>query len=120
MKTLIIGLFSLTLFASSAAWGAQHRPSQKPPPGPLPQPGTPAICNWTSGIIVIVLTQTGDITAVACKKVGDKTIRYMSIDPGMKLAVEGDLGKVRKHKLPGEADPCIEWTISGRSYVYCW
>jgi hypothetical protein len=120
MKTLIIGLFSLALLASGAAWSAQHRPSQKPPPGPLPQPGVQAICNWSGGIIVIVLTQTGDITAVACNAVGGKPIRYKSIDPGMKLAVQGDLGKVRKHKIPGEADPCVTWVISGTSYSYCW
>ncbi|MCZ6772967.1 MAG: hypothetical protein O7G83_13460 [Proteobacteria bacterium] len=130
MKTFIIGMFSLALVASSAAWGAQHRPPVPPSPGPLPKPGIPAICNWTNGIIIIVLTQTGDIEAVACKNVGAKTIKYKPLDPnnpnvlpvpaGMKLKVEGSLGKVLKYKFPNEADPCVTWVIGGTSYTYCW
>ena len=121
MKTFIIGLFSLALLASGAAWG-QKRSPQEPPQGPLPQIGVPAVCNYTAGIIVIVLTKTSDIKAFACSKVEGKPItKRGSAKPGMTVVVEGDLGTIKKYKLTGEADPCVTWTTaSGTSYTFCW
>lgn len=118
MKTLIIGLFGLALLTSSAAWGAPRSPHG---PGPLPQIGTPAICTLTEGIIVIVLTKTGDIKAFACSKVNGKPItKENSVKPGMTLVVDGDLGKIEKHKKPGDPDPCVTWTSFGTSKTFCW
>ena len=121
MKTFIIGLFSLTLLASGAAWG-QSRSPQEPPQGPLPQIGVPAVCNYTAGIIVIVLTKTGDIKAFACSEVEGKSItKRDSALPGMTVVVEGALGTIKKKKLKSETDPCVTWTTaSGTSYTYCW
>ena len=120
MKTLIIGMFGLALLASGTAWG-QPRSPNGPPPGPLPQVGVPAVCNYTAGIMVIVLTKTGDINAFACSKVEGKSItREAKEKPGMTLVVEGPIGTIKKFKAANETDPCVTWVISGTSYTYCW
>lgn len=119
MKAFIIGLFSLALLVSSTAW-SQTRPPQNPQ-GPLPNIGTPAVCALTEGIIVIVLQKSGDVAAFACDRVGRRPInREDSVKPGMKPEVDGELGTIKKYKFPNETDPCIEWTIGGTSYIYCW
>ncbi len=119
MKAFIIGLFSLALLASGTAWSQTKPPNY--PTGPLPKIGTPAICTLTGGIIVIVLQKTGNVVAFACNRVDGKEIKKEnSRRPGMTLEVEGKLGPIKKYKLPGETDPCYEWTLGGTLYVYCW
>ena len=120
MKTFIIGLFGLALLASDAA-AAPQNPNY--PQGPFPQVGTPAVCNYTGGIIIIVITKSGDVTALACSEVNGKPITNESaLKPGLPStpAVKGGLGEIEKFKSPSDPDPCIVWTISGRSYFYCW
>lgn len=120
MKTLIIGLFGLALLASDAAAAARE---PKYPQGPFTQIGAPAICSLTEGIIVIVLQKTGDVAAFACSQVNGKSITYegTSLPIGYPTtAVDGPLGTIVKHKKPDDPDPCIEWTIGGTSYFYCW
>ncbi len=121
MKTLIIGLFGLALLTSSAAWGAPRSP-HGPAPGPLAKIGTPAICTLTGGIIVIVLQNTGDVVAFACNNIKGKTITYHTSLPAgyPTFAVDGDLGKIEKHKKPGDPDPCVTWTSFGTSKTFCW
>ncbi len=117
MKTLIIGLFSLALLASGAAWGFQE---PEYPPKVLPNLGTAAMCTTTDAVLVIVVNKLGNVKAWQCDKVGTKKIRK---EPGPKsgLTVKsvGSLGTITKH-ADTTGDPCETWVIGGTSYTFCW
>lgn len=116
MKTLLIGLFGLALFASDAA--AQSREPNYPQ---TPFPQKPAVCAITGGVIVVVVQATGNVAAFACDIVAGKSIENKTqLPPGLTLDVHGPLGTISKYKSSTDPDPCIVWAVSGTSYFYCW
>lgn len=123
MKTFVIALFSLVLFASGAAWG-QNPPEPKMPYANIPMlPGAPAICKTNNGILIIVVNSDGDVVARQCEKLGTKPIgRKVEPTTGLTVKSVGSLGSIMKWQDPtGKIpDPCVTWVISGTSYTYCW
>ncbi len=125
MKTLIIGLFSLTLFASGAAWSQSLPPVTPKPLGT--GAAVPAVCNNTKGVLIIVVNKFGNVQPFYCgnvlvnrvKKVIKKTDQLDPFKSWIKGA-EIDLGTVTRFQASGETDPCVWWNIGGRSYVFCW
>lgn len=126
MKTFIVGIFSLTLLATQAAGGAPGDQCVGPkcptyPHGAFPAIGVPAVCNFTAGIMVVVLQKTGDVTAFVCSLVeGQPIMKKDSEEAGMTLVKDGDLGIFKKYKRGNEPDPCYQWTVDGESHFYCW
>ena len=113
MKTLIIGLFSLTLLASGTAWGAE---------------GTLSLLkeNPCKGkqVLVIVVNHKGKVKGYRCNEL---TGPQKSINSQPRAFAEGkpnkrridDIGIAHKHWDSG-GDPCITWVSLGTSYTYCW
>ncbi len=120
MKTLIIGLFSLALLASGAAWGQSRSPAF--PQGNLPNLGSQNACQG-NGIMVIVVDNNGNVKAYKCAQARGRTIRREpQLDPKKTwtLTVYGSLGTISKYQATGETDPCEWWVIGGTSYYFCW
>ena len=114
MKTFIIGLFSLALLASGAAWG--H---------PLPSAVRGAASGGTcgGGVFAIVVMKNGTLVAKPCPGTthpGSLTGKAPAALAGQAAGVPATLGKITKYKLPSETDPCYHWTIDGVSEVFCW
>lgn len=132
MKALVIGfvgLFGLALLASdAAAQGASRKPTF--PSSPFLK-GATAVCQVTSGVLIIVIKNTGDVTALACNQVNGNNIENKaSIPPGLNPVVGGEpgspgdlgtLGYITKYASPGDPDPCINWVDGGGfKNIYCW
>lgn len=67
MKTFIVGLFSLVVLASGAAWG------HKDPEGTPNNKNLPALqgfCQANKGIFVILVKNDGEAHFAKCKEVG--------------------------------------------------
>ena len=114
MKTFIIGLFSLALLASGAAWG--H---------PLPSAVGGAASGGTcgGGVFAIVVMKNGTLVVKPCPKIthpGSRSGMTPAALAGQAAGVPATLGKITKYKLPSETDPCFEYTIDGISRVFCW
>ena len=113
MKTLIIGLFSLAMLASGAAWGGD---------GTLPQRNS-GLCKGQKNIFVIVIDNNGNRKAYACKEVTGKAITRKTVaerGPMPTRSGPHDLGNVTKYAPATAPDPCITWVSLGTSYTYCW
>ena len=133
MKTFLIGLFSLALLASGAAWAkgkpVAHPGSQNPGNQDLPLQSNAAVfkvCQTTGipkdrGAIVIEVRQNGDVKAWKCKGTTANPIKEQnSRDPGVDTLVKsGIIGHIQKY-TDGTGDPCFEYTIDGISRVFCW
>lgn len=113
MKTLIIGLFSLTVLAACAT---------PPKPDALLPPAGQGFCNANNGIFVIWVNNKGEKDAFVCPKIKGKSIRQENQrDPGVDIHVRTtDLGKAKKYRAQDETDPCIDWTVGGTRYYFCW
>lgn len=122
MKTFIVGLFSLVVLASGAAWG------HKDPEGTPNNKNLPALqgfCKANKGIFVILVKNDGKAHFAKCKEVGPaKPITKYDKHPDpvghSETLPSYTLGVILKTKPPGPGDPCIEWAVGGRSYYYCW
>ena len=112
MKTLIVGLLSLTVLSACA--------SVKVAGTPVPPAGQ-GFCNSNDGIFVIWINDEGKQSAFLCPKIKGQPINQLSeLPPGLVEVITTDLGKAKKLNLPGKPDPCIVWTISGTRYAFCW
>ncbi len=122
MKTFIVGLFSLVVLASGAAWG--HKPVGTPAnEGGLP--GIQGFCNANMGIFVIIVKGDGKAYFWKCQKVKGETITQTDTHPnegGYSDHLEPyDLGNILKTRQQGGGtDTCITWAVGGKSYYYCW
>lgn len=127
MKTFIVGLFSLAVLASGAAWGHKD-PEGKPYEENLP--AVQGFCKANDGIFVIIVKNDGKAYFRKCKEVKGqgggpaKTITKSDKhpDPGgySETLPSYTLGVIQKSRPPGDPDPCINWTVGGNRYYYCW
>ena len=113
MKALIVGLLSLAVLTACVTPIAPK--SQLPPAGQ-------GFCNANNGIFVIWVNNEGEKDAFVCPKIKGKSIRQESQrDPGVDIHVRTtDLGETKKYRAQDETDPCIDWTVGGMRYYFCW
>lgn len=118
MKTFIVGLFSLAVLASGAAWG--HKPEGAPNNDNLP--AIQGFCRANAGIFVILVKNDGKAYFAKCKEVKGKTItKKDKPDEHDKTFDSYTLGDIQKTGLMSDPDdPCIHWTVGGSRYYYCW
>ncbi len=118
MKTFIVGLFSLVVLASGAAWG--HKPEGTPNNDNLP--ALQGFCTANKGIFVIVVKNDGKAYFAKCKEVNRRTItKKDEPDKYDKTFDSYSLGEIQKTGLKSDPnDPCITWTVRGKKYYYCW
>ena len=116
MKALIVGLLSLAVLTACVTPIAPK--SQLPPVPPAGQ----GFCSANNGIFVIWVNNEGEKDAFVCPKIKGKSIRQESQrDPGVDIHVRTtDLGKAKKYRAQDETDPCIDWTVGGTRYYFCW
>ncbi len=119
MKTFIVGLFSLAVLASGAAWG--HPPEGTP--NNKNMPGIQGFCSANKGIFVILVKSDGKAHFAQCKDVKGKKITKMDTPDKdyPKTFPSYSLGTVEKTSLVDDPDdPCFSWTVGGNRYYYCW
>ena len=115
MKALIVGLLSLTVLSACAtAKVASIKLSQLPAAGQ-------GFCSANNGIFVIWINDEGKKNAFVCPKIKGKPIGQPDVHPpGLIEVLTTDLGYTKKFKLPGDPDPCIDWTVDGSLHYFCW
>lgn len=122
MKRFISGLFALALFASGAAWAADL--PGKDPPGPFTEipAGLAAVCVTNGGIVVLIVTHDGKFLARKCGTFnGSPITEETSLPANMtEFVLAGTLGLFIKYRVPGQTDPCYEYTVGGESHIICW
>ena len=121
MKTFIVGLFSLVVLASGAAWG--HPPEGTPDNDNLP--AIQGFCAANDGIFVILVKNDGKAYFAKCKELKGPPIRPITKknkpDTYDKTFESYTLGDILKTGLVSDPkDPCITWTVGGSRYYYCW
>ncbi len=118
MKTFIVGLFSLAVLASGAAWGHED-PEGKPYTENLP--AVQGFCKANDGIFVIIVKNDGKAYFRKCKQIKERTITKKNKPDKFDITFDSyTLGVIQKTKLTGDPDPCITWTVRGKRYYYCW
>ena len=88
----------------------------------LTTPGLPAVCAATQGIYVISIDNTGTPVVLLCPDIaGKKITKKLQPDPGLSpIGTAVSLGEVVKLKANTDPDPCIQWSVGGNMYYYCW
>lgn len=114
MKTTFALLLGLLLLESCAT---MNKPIQT-----LSTPGLADLCQVTQGIYVIVIDNTGAPQERVCPDIKTKKItKKRQLDPGLsQIGTELSLGKVAKFSSNTDPDPCIQWSVGGNMYYYCW
>jgi hypothetical protein len=113
MKTLIVGLLSLTVLAACAT--PKMATQSLPPAGQ-------GFCNANDGIFVVLINNKGEKNAFVCPKIKGKPIgQEDKLPPKKWIEVNDiDLGSVKKFALEGDPDPCLDWVSGGRRHYICW
>lgn len=125
MKILIVGLVSLIVLTSCVRNPSQFTreiPIQTPAvedrePTAVP-PGLKEYCNAKNLVLVVTVNKRGKPEIRECPGIDIKAKLPDDVDEP--VGPPAALGGTQKWKSKDNPDPCIEWSVGGYPYFYCW